>query len=84
VAFDYERLPNVRKVQVVIKFGGGPDFSGFNASMVGRRVIDVIGFFSVEEKECDVLQKRRLVRLSGEVIVGPTISDQVLSDIALG
>jgi len=36
VAFDYERLPDVRKVQVVVEFGGSPDFSGFNPSMIGR------------------------------------------------
>ena len=84
MAFDYERLANVGKVQVVVELGGGPDFSGFNASMVGRRVIDVIGFFSMEEKESDVFKECGLVCLNGEVIVSPTFEDQVIGEAALG
>jgi len=74
----------MRKVQVVVEFGGGPYFSGFNPPMIGRRIIDIIGFFSVPEEKYDVLQECRLVCLGGEVIVGLTISDEVVSDIALG
>ena len=49
MAFDYERLLNMRKVNIVIMFSGGPDLSGLNASVIRRRVIDMIGFFSVLE-----------------------------------
>jgi hypothetical protein len=84
VAFDYERLPDVRKVQVVVEFGGGPDFSGFNPTMIGRRVIDVVRFFSIQEKECDVFKERGLVCLNGEVIVCLTFPYQVIGEVALG
>ena len=83
MAFDDECLPDVRKVQVVIEFGGGPYFSGFNASMIGRCVIDVVRFSSIQEKKCDVLKERGLVGLDGEVIVCLTF-DQVISEVALG
>ena len=32
--FDHECLPNMRKVQRIIEFGGYPDVSCFNASVV--------------------------------------------------
>ena len=82
--FDYERLSNVRKVEVIVEFGGGPDFSGFDPSMVGRCMIDVVGFFSIQEKEFDVLKERGLVCLNSEVIVRLTFPHQVIGQSALG
>jgi len=46
VTFDDKSLPNVRKVQVVIEFGSGPDAASFNAPVLGGYGIDVIRLLS--------------------------------------
>ena len=84
VTFDHESLPDVREVQVVAELVGGPDFTGFDASMIGRRCIHIIWFFPVLEKQGDILKECRLVCLYGEVIVGLALQDQVVRDTALG
>ena len=84
VTFDDERLPDVREVQVVAELVGGPDFTSFDASMIGRRGIDIIWLLPVLEKQGDILKECRLVCLYGEVIVGLAIQDQVVGDIVLG
>lgn len=73
LTFDDECLPNVREVQVVAELVGGPDFTGFNPSMIGRRTIDIIWLLSVLKEQSDVFKERRLVCLDGEVIVGLTV-----------
>lgn len=42
-AFDHERLAYMRKVQVVVQCGGGPDFSGFDAPVFALAGLDEIG-----------------------------------------
>ena len=50
VSFDEERLSDVRKVKVVIEFGGGPDLSDFDSSMVGGRILNEIRLLPVLEQ----------------------------------
>ena len=42
VPFDDERLPDVRKIKVVIEVGGGPDLAGFDSPMVRGRMLNEI------------------------------------------
>lgn len=51
--------------------------------MIGR-IVDVVGFFPVEEKQCDVFKERGLVCFNGEVIVGLALQDQVIGEAAPG
>jgi hypothetical protein len=83
VTFDDKGLSDVRKVQVVIELGGGPDFSRFNASMVRRIKKDVVWFLAILEEERDVLKDRGLVSLDGEVIVTVAVFDDVFSELTL-
>jgi hypothetical protein len=83
VTFDDKGLSDVRKVQVVIELGGGPDFSRFNASMVRRIKKDAVWFLAILEEECDVLKDRGLVSLDGEVIVTVAVFDDVFGELAL-
>jgi hypothetical protein len=40
---DDKSLSDVRKVQIVVEFGCGPDFADFNSAMIRRGAIDKIG-----------------------------------------
>jgi hypothetical protein len=70
VPFDYESLPDVREVQIVVKFGGCPYFSDFYAAMVWRSDIDVIGLLSAIEMKFDIFKERGLISFDGKMIMG--------------
>ena len=40
-------MSGVRKVQIVVEFGGGPDFADFDAAMIRRVAEDKIGVLTV-------------------------------------
>ena len=44
---DEKRLADVRKVQIAIEFGGGPDLSNFDPAVIRWITMDKIGFLSV-------------------------------------
>jgi hypothetical protein len=74
----------VREVDIVIEFGCGPYFSGFDPPMFRRCKINEIWFLAVLEVELDVLKECGLVLFNGEVIVCLTLLNQVVGDMALG
>jgi hypothetical protein len=84
LAFDGKGLSNEGKVKVVVEFGGDPDLSDFDSSMVRGRVLNEIGLFAVLEPQCDVFENTALVSFDGEMIMGMTLRDQVLGNLALG
>jgi len=47
--FDGEGLPDEGEVKVVVEFGGGPDLSDFDSSMVRGRRLNKIGLLAVLE-----------------------------------
>ena len=49
LALDDKSLPNVRKVQIAVKFGCGPDFTDFNPAVVRWIAKDKIRIFAVFE-----------------------------------
>jgi len=83
MAFDDECLSYVRKIEVAAEFGGDPDFTGFDPSMLGRRVFNVIRFPTAIKIEGDVRKEPGLICLYGEVIVRLILS-QILGELALG
>ena len=46
--------------------------------------LNILWFFSVLEVKFDVFEETRLVSFDGEVIMGLTFFNQVLSDLSLG
>ena len=84
VAFDDKGLTEVRKVEIAIEFGGGPDLAGFDAAVIGRRVLDEGGLLAILEVQSDVAFEGGLVTLDGEVVMGGTLGHQVLGQLALG
>ena len=47
LALDDKSLSDVRKVQIVVEFGGGPDFADFDATVIGWVAKDKIGILAV-------------------------------------
>ena len=81
---DDKRLSDVGKVEIGIEFGCGPDFADFDAAVVRRVAIDKIRFLPVFKVQGDVLKKTGLVVFDRKVVMSVTVSDQIVSDFALG
>lgn len=47
LTLDDKSLSDVRKVQIVVEFGGGPDFTDFDAAVIGWVAVDKIGLLSI-------------------------------------
>ena len=75
---------NVREVEIMVEFGGGPNLSGFDPAVVRGRTIDEIGSLAILEEEDKVLKKDRLVIFDGKMIMSLTILDQVVGQFSLG
>jgi len=84
VPFDDEDLSNMREVKVIVKVGAGPDLSDFNSSMVRRRMLYKIWLLPVLEQQGDIFENAALVSFDGEMIMGMTFRNQILSNLALG
>ena len=84
VAFDEEGLTEVREVEVVIEFGGGPDLACFDAAVIGRRMLDEVGLLAILEVQGDISLKGGLVAFDGEVVMGGPLDHQILGELALG
>ncbi len=74
----------MRKVQIAVEFGCGPDFADFDATVIRRVALDKIGVLAVFKIERDVLKKTGLVVFDGEVVMSFTLADQIVGDLALG
>lgn len=81
--FDHEGLSDVREVEVVVEYGGGPDLSGFDPPMLGRGVLDEVRFVSILEEAGDILEQCWLVAFDGEVVMRLSVLDQVAGELAL-
>ena len=47
LALDDKSLSDVRKVQIVVEFGGGPDFADFDAAVIRRVAEDKVRLLAV-------------------------------------
>ena len=56
---DDEGLSNVWKINVVVEFRGGPDFSGFDSSVIRRRLLDELRIFPIPKIELQILSYER-------------------------
>ena len=81
---DDKSLSNVRKVQIVVEFGCSPDFADFDPAVVRWVASDKIRLLPIFKVQGDILKKSGLVVLDGEVVMGFTLLDQILGDLALG
>ena len=84
LALDDKSLLDVRKIQVVVEFRCCPDFTVFDAAVVGRVTNHKIGFLSIGKVQCDVLEKSRLIVFNGKMVMGVAYFDQVSADFTLG
>jgi hypothetical protein len=81
--FDGKNLADMREVKIVVELGGGPDFSGLDAPVVGRVVDRAVGLFSVLKHQRHILKQRGLIGFDGEVVVGLALGDQVVGEFTL-
>jgi len=82
-ALDDKSLFDVRKVEKIIEFGGGPDLSLFDAAVIRRVEKDEIGLAAVFEEQTDVFEQAGLVVFDGEVVVGVALLDDVFGELSL-
>ncbi len=72
--FDHECLTNIGKLQVFIEFGGQPDVSGFNASMIWTVIGGMVRFpVYIFEIKGDILKEALFVAL-GSKVNGPVFA----------
>lgn len=81
--FDDEGLTDMREVEVGVEFGGCPDLTGFDATVIRRGELDEVGLLTIFEVQGDILYEGRLISFDSEVIIGAA-PDQVLGQLALG
>jgi hypothetical protein len=70
---DQETLLHVGEVEVGIEFGGGPDFTGFDPTMIRGIISNEIRFLAILEIQFDIFKECGLVAFDGEVIMGFTL-----------
>jgi hypothetical protein len=75
LSLDDKSLPDVRKVQISVEFGCGPDFSDFDPAVVRGLAICKIGLLAVFKVKRYVLKKSGLVVFDGEVIMSVALLD---------
>ena len=67
----------MRKVQIAVEFGSGPDLADFDAAVIRRVAKGKVRLLAV-------LKKTGLVVFDGEVVMSFTLADQIIGDLALG
>jgi hypothetical protein len=72
-SINQEGLLHVRKIEVGVEFGGGPDFTGFDPAMIRGIIRNEIRFLSILEIQLDILKESGLIAFDGEMIMGLTL-----------
>ena len=80
---DEEGLAHVGKVEIVIEFGGGPDFARFQAAVIGGRLLDEVRLAPVLEVELQVREQSGLVAFDGEIVMRLALLDQIFGEFTL-
>src|SRR5205814_6004543 len=57
------------KVEVIVQFRGGPDFSGFYSSVIRGRMLHEMRFPAILEIEFQIFQNSRLIAFDGEMVM---------------
>lgn len=81
---DHKRLSHMREIEIVVELGGCPYFSDLDPAVIRGIALNKIRIFCILEMECDIFKEAGLVVFDGEVIMGVTILNQIVCDLALG
>ena len=82
--FDDKGLADVGEVEVGIEFGGGPDFTGFDPSVIWGRRLDKIRSLSILKEAIDILEQGELVFFDDKVVMSLSFLNQIASQFPLG
>ena len=74
----------MREVEVVIEFGGAPDFADLDAAVVRGCILDKIRFLPVPEVEGQIGQEPGLISFDGKMVMSMAKLDQIGGELALG
>ena len=74
----------MRKVQIGVELGCGPDFADFDPAVIRWVAMDEIGVLPVSKKQCDVFKKSGLIVFDGEVVMSFALPDYIMGDLTLG
>ena len=83
MTLDDEYLANVREVEVVVEFRSCPYLSGFDTSVIRRRILNELRLLTVPEIQLKISQNSCLVSFDGEMVVSLSLPDQILGQLAL-
>ena len=83
VSLDEEGLAHMRKVEIGVEFRGGPDFTGFEAAVIGRGMLGEVGLAPLPEVKLQVFEKSRLIAFDGEIVVRLALLDQIFGEFTL-
>ncbi|MBW1959916.1 MAG: hypothetical protein JRJ04_00530 [Deltaproteobacteria bacterium] len=61
-ALDDKNFCEVRKVQIIVQFGSGPDFANFDAAVIQGVTLDKIRIFAVFKIKSNIFKKPRIGR----------------------
>lgn len=71
------------KAEMTVEFRRGPDFSGFDASVIGRGFLHAMRCSPIPEVELQVFERARLVSFDSEMIVRLALLDEVAGEFTL-
>ena len=83
-SLDDKGLSDVRKVQIAVEIGCGPNFTDFDTAVIRRVIVDKIGVSPVIKIERNVLKKTGLIVFDSKMVMGLTFFDQIIGNATLG
>jgi len=81
---DEKSLSDVRKAQIAVELGCGPDFADFYPTVIRRVALEEIGVLPVGKEQCDVFKKPGLIVFHRKVVMSFPVPDHILGDLTLG
>ncbi len=73
----------MREIEIAIELGSGPNLSSFDSPMFKVHA-DEIGLFALLKIKGEIFEQRGLIAFDGEVVMGLSIFDQIVGELALG
>lgn len=80
---DGEGLPGVRKVEVAVERGGGPDLSDLDTPVFEGGIINESRFLRILEMDYDLLEEVGLITVDGEMVMRLPLRDQIDGGLAM-
>ena len=77
-------LSDMGKIQIVIEFGGGPDFSDFDPAVIRGITSNEIRLPAILEIQFDIFKDAGLIAFDGEVVMSLALPAYIIGELSLG